>query len=77
MKKFEIIHECDYMTGHIKGSMKSVVEAENKEEALEKYNKDKRRFIVDHIITDVDLEDYDLADYLEPEIREIKEGEDE
>lgn len=70
--KYEIKHECEYMTGHISGSMVFLVEADSEEEALKKYKEDPHRYVIYHIIDDVDLEDWEVADYLEPEIRKAE-----
>ena len=72
MKKFRIKHECEYMTGNIKGSAISVVEAGTKEEALAKYKSFPRRRVEGFEFKDIDVEDFDVADYCEPEIEEIK-----
>ena len=73
MKKFRITQEANYVMGHLRhGHREGIIEAESKENVLDKLKKEEYEDYLDFVLDDycVDDMDYDGQPY---EIEEIEE----
>lgn len=73
MARFKISQEADYVMGHLRyGHREGVIEAESKEDALEKLKNGYASDYLDLIVDDYEVEDVEYGDN-EFEIEELKE----
>lgn len=73
MKKFRVTQDVNYVQGYLRyGHREGIIEAESKEDALDKLRNDSYTDYLDFVLDDYSLEDADYDD--QPfEIEEIEE----
>ena len=73
MKKFRVTQNANYVMGHLRyGHREGIIEAESKEDALDKLRNDSYTDYLDFVLDDYSLEDADYDD--QPfEIEEVEE----
>lgn len=73
MPKFRVSQEADYVTGHLRyGHREGVIEADNKEDALNKLQKKGYTDFLELVVDDYEVDSVDYGDN-EFEIEEIDE----
>lgn len=72
MAKFKVSQEADYVTGHLRyGHREGIIEADSKEDALNKLNNEGYTDYLDLKVDDYEVEDVDYGDN-EFEIEEVE-----
>lgn len=73
MAKFKVSQEADYVMGHLRyGHREGIIEAESKEDALQKLKDGYASDYLDLVVDDYEVDDVEYGDN-EFEIEEIKE----
>ena len=73
MPKFRVSQEADYVTGHLRyGHREGVIEADNKEDALNKLQKKGYTDFLELVVDDYEVDSVDYGDN-EFEIEEVDE----
>ena len=68
MAKFRVFQDANYVVGHLRyGHREGIIEAESKEEALNKLRNEGYTDYLNFIVDDYELEDVDYDDYFEIE----------
>lgn len=63
MAKFKVSQEADYVTGHLRyGHREGIIEADSKEDALNKLNNEGYTDYLDLKVDDYEVEDVDYGD---------------
>lgn len=72
MAKFRVSQEADYVTGHLRyGHREGIIEADSKEDVLNKLNNEGYTDYLDLKVDDYEIEDVDYGDN-EFEIEEVE-----
>ena len=75
MAKFKVHQEADYVTGHLRyGYREGIIEADSKEDALNKLENGRYAEHLELIVDDYEIEDVSYGDN-EFEIEEVEESE--
>ncbi len=68
MTKFSVFQDANYVVGHLKyGHREGIIEAESKEDALNKLRNEGYTDYLNFVVDDYELEDVDYDDYFEIE----------
>lgn len=68
MAKFRVFQDANYAVGHLKyGHREGIIEAESKEDALNKLRNEGYTDYLNFIVDDYELEDVDYDDYFKIE----------
>lgn len=68
MAKFSVFQDANYVVGHLKyGHREGIIEAESKEDALNKLRNEGYTDYLNFIVDDYELEDVDYDDYFKIE----------